>query len=91
MSGFRLDRALGVVPSVEHIGHYLMVKVMKYFLEKLALEPKDDVCEDSQSPLSTNGHMYEVEALKLKALGHDINERFVTKFKRIMRGPNFRW
>ena len=26
----------------------------------------------------------------LKALGHDISKRFVTKFKRIMRGPSFR-
>ena len=26
----------------------------------------------------------------LKALGHDISKRFVTKFKRIVRGPSFR-
>ena len=25
----------------------------------------------------------------LKALGHDISERFVTKFERIVRGPSF--
>ena len=26
----------------------------------------------------------------LKGLGHDISRRFVTKFKRIVRGPSFR-
>ena len=26
----------------------------------------------------------------LKALGHDISKRFVTKCKRIVRGPSFR-
>ena len=26
----------------------------------------------------------------LKALGHDMSKRFVTKFKRIVRGPSFR-
>ena len=26
----------------------------------------------------------------LKALGHDISKQFVTKFKRIVRGPSFR-
>ena len=26
----------------------------------------------------------------IKALGHDISKRYVTKFKRIVRGPSFR-
>ena len=28
-------------------------------------------------------------SIVLKALGHDISKRFVTKFKRIVRGPSF--
>ena len=30
------------------------------------------------------------DTMPLKAFGHDISKRFVTKFKRIVRGPNFR-
>ena len=34
--------------------------------------------------------VHNAQYLNLKALGHDISKRFVTKLKRIVCGPSFR-
>ena len=40
--------------------------------------------------ISHNLHPLCTFTLVLKALGHDISKRFVTKLKRIVHGPSFR-